>query len=212
LIQNSPIVVIKVGGSLLDRPDLPECLGNYLALHADKRMVLVVGGGLMADHLRDLDRIHSIGESKSHALAIEILEVTAQVLASLIPGTRVTRTLSELAGTWSDGFTPVLSPHKLLSADEYLSRGIVLPRTWSVTTDSISAHLASLLGAESLILLKRGINPPELTIRMSSILGITDPLFPEFARRIARVEYYAFPSLVTPATTIPAIAPRLLSW
>jgi 5-(aminomethyl)-3-furanmethanol phosphate kinase len=212
LSRESPIVVIKVGGSLLNRPDLSERLGSYLASHVDKRFVLVVGGGVMADHLRDLDRIHSLGEPRSHALALEILKVTPRLLASLIPSTRVAHSLSDLAKTWSACHTPILSPRRLLCADELLSHGNALPQTWSVTTDSISARLAILLGAESLILLKSGVEPPALSIRTSSILGLTDPIFPFCAQKLSRVGYYSFPPLPQPGTTIQPIAPRLLSW
>jgi 5-(aminomethyl)-3-furanmethanol phosphate kinase len=212
LSRESPITVIKVGGSLLNRPDLSERLGNYLASHSDKRFVLVVGGGVMADHLRDLDRIHSLGEPRSHALALEILEVTARLLAGLLPSTRVAHSLTDLSKTWSACLTPILPPRRLLCADELLSGEGVLPQTWSVTTDSISARLAVLLGAESLILLKSGAEPPALTIRTSSTLGLTDSVFPVSARKIARVGYYSFPPLIQPNSTIQPITPRHLSW
>jgi 5-(aminomethyl)-3-furanmethanol phosphate kinase len=166
----------------------------------------------MADHLRSLDRIHSLGEPRSHALALEILDVTAQLLAGLLPQTRVAHNLSDLVETWSAGLTPILSPHKFLSADEHLSSGgDVLPQNWSVSTDSISARLAVLLGAESLILLKRGIPPPGLTIRISSNLGLTDPVFPDPARKLVRVEYFSFGPQTT-QTRMQPIAPRLLNW
>ena len=70
-----PVVVIKVGGSFLDWPPLPDRLGAYLASRPDIRPVLVVGGGRLADHLRDLDRLHSLGEPRSHALALRVVEV-----------------------------------------------------------------------------------------------------------------------------------------
>jgi 5-(aminomethyl)-3-furanmethanol phosphate kinase len=210
--RRSPISVIKVGGSLLNRPDLSGSLGSYLASNADQRSVFVVGGGVMADHLRSLDRIHSLGEAKSHALALAILEVTAQLLAALLPSTRVAHSLADLSTTWSARLTPILTPHNLLNTDEFLSEAGVLTQTWSVTTDSISARLAVLLGAESLILLKSGVEPPGLTIRTSSALGLTDPVFPEYSRKIGRVEYYTFPPLTVAETTFQPIAPHLLSW
>jgi 5-(aminomethyl)-3-furanmethanol phosphate kinase len=202
--------VIKVGGSLLNRPDLSGSLGSYLAHNADQRSVLVVGGGVMADRLRNLDRIHSLGEAKSHALALAILEVTARLLAALLPSTRVVHNLSNLSRTWSARLTPILTPHKLLNTDEILSEVGLLTQTWSVTTDSISARLAVLLGAESLILLKSGIEPPGLTIRTSSALGLTDPEFPESSRKIGRVEYFSFPPLTGAETMFQQITPHIL--
>jgi aspartokinase-like uncharacterized kinase len=54
----------------------------------------------------------------------------------------------EAASALARGRVPVLAPARWLrSADE-------LPHTWAVTSDSLAAYLATLLGAEGIVLLK----------------------------------------------------------
>ena len=48
LPDNSPHV-IKVGGSLLDLPDLPARLDRWLTARGGAKPMLVVGGGVVAD-------------------------------------------------------------------------------------------------------------------------------------------------------------------
>ena len=49
---------------------------------------------------------------------------------------------------FTSGRVPVLAPHRWLkSADE-------LPHTWSVTSDSLAAYIAALLGAHRLVVIK----------------------------------------------------------
>ena len=53
--------VIKVGGSLFDRPDLGPRLRRWLDANAPWETILVPGGGRLVDVIRDLDRIHGLG-------------------------------------------------------------------------------------------------------------------------------------------------------
>ena len=62
-LRMSPILVVKLGGSLLDWPEWPTRLIDWLATRPELHPVLVVGGGRFADVLRDLDPIHALGEA-----------------------------------------------------------------------------------------------------------------------------------------------------
>ncbi len=181
-------VVVKVGGSLLDWNELPSRLSQFLTELANPRIVLIVGGGRAADFVRELDRVHSLGDSPSHHLAIRALDLTAHGLASLLPGLVVVHRESELRRVWASGRRPVLAPRLMLERDARDSDD-PLPHSWDVTTDAISARLAILLGASELILLKSTSVPEGADRHEAARLGLVDPSFPTISRALSRVRY-----------------------
>src|SRR3954447_24129718 len=81
-------IVVKVGGSLYDLPDLGPRLAAWLGTLPEP-VLLVPGGGAMADVVRDLDRCHGLGEAISHELALRSLTMNAWFLAALLSRTAV---------------------------------------------------------------------------------------------------------------------------
>ena len=177
------MTVVKVGGSLLDWPELPARLGAWLASRKNERLVLVVGGGGAADWIRELDRIHNLGPERSHDLAVRSLELTARVLETLLPGLKVVEEISDLERTWEAGLVPILTPRRMLEVDEMDP----LPHSWDVTSDSIAARLAVQLRAEELVLLKRVDLPDGADREEAARLGIVDPWFPVASKPLRNV-------------------------
>lgn len=173
---NGPIV-IKVGGSLLDDPGFAERLQGYLEGLAGSRCVVVVGGGAAADFIRALDFTHAIGENRAHALALRALELTAHAVACLVPGLVVVTRPEALPGVWSLGMVPVFSPREFLE-----SFPNALPESWSTTSDSIAAHLAVVLRASALHLLKSAGLDGIASRTEAAARGFVDPVFPEASR------------------------------
>ena len=79
-------MVVKVGGSLFDWPDLGPRLRQWLAANAPREVILVPGGGPTADVIRTLDRTHGLGDEAAHWLALRAMAVNAELLAALLPG------------------------------------------------------------------------------------------------------------------------------
>src|SRR5689334_11330827 len=77
------MIVVKVGGSLFDHPALGPGLRDFLQTLAPREVLLVPGGGPVADAVRKLDRTHELGEEAAHWLALRSLGVTAELLRSL---------------------------------------------------------------------------------------------------------------------------------
>jgi aspartokinase-like uncharacterized kinase len=179
-------VVLKVGGSLLDWPGLPRALSNLLDTLESDRLVLVAGGGQIVEVLRQLDRIHQVGEERSHELALRAMDLTARVLASILPGAIVVDQIDALGPAWLRGEYPILAPRRFLDADDRTS-GSPLPHHWDVTSDSIAARLADRLGASELLLLKSTDTPPGISRQQAADLGLVDPSFPGISRSISRV-------------------------
>jgi len=184
-----PIAVVKVGGSLLGWPWLPDRLETFLNGEESRgwRLVLIVGGGPAADLVRRLDAAHELGDETAHRLALRALDFTAEFLAGLLPGSRVARRMDEVHSLLDNGLRPILAPRiHLEEADE--RRPDRLPFSWDVTTDSIAARIAEALGAARLILLKSVSPTEEVSLGEAARAGLVDAFFPEAARGLERVE------------------------
>jgi aspartokinase-like uncharacterized kinase len=157
------VIVVKVGGSLFDHPHLGPGLRQWLAGLDAGRVLLVPGGGPVADVVRQLDAVHRFGEEAAHWLALRSLDVAAELLRhfALPSGSRLS----------------VLDCHAFAAEDE--SRPGALPHTWDVTTDSIAARAAVVYGASRLILLKSADIPPGTPWDEAARRGWVDPHFPQ---------------------------------
>jgi aspartokinase-like uncharacterized kinase len=149
----SPIVV-KVGGSLFDMPDLRPRLIHFLRGLNCLEVALVPGGGRIVDAIRHLDRSHGLREEASHWLALRALSLNAHFLADLLQGESavVSAALEEWPELWQRGMVPILDACPFALADD--ASADRLPYSWDVTSDSIAARVARLVGARRLMLLK----------------------------------------------------------
>ncbi|MFO0807678.1 MAG: hypothetical protein U0746_03560 [Gemmataceae bacterium] len=156
-------VVVKVGGSLFDLPDLGDRLRAFLALTPrlesarGARIVLVPGGGATADAVRALDRTHNLGEATSHWLALRAMALNARFLAKLVDGD-IAYGVKHARRIWGAGRVAVLDAYKFCRADERDPGR--LPHSWAVTADSVAARFAVVCGAAELVLLKSAEPPP----------------------------------------------------
>ena len=141
--------VVKIGGRLAADPGLLRQVGQDVArLAVGTSLVVVPGGGPFADAVRDADRRHGLPPSTAHWMAIQAMDQYAELLAAVIPGSEIVRDSSGVVAARRRGAVPILAPSLWLrAADE-------LPHTWDVTSDSLAAYLAGLLGAERLLLVK----------------------------------------------------------
>jgi 5-(aminomethyl)-3-furanmethanol phosphate kinase len=165
--------VIKVGGSLYELPDLGPRLSRWLQTLTVERIILVPGGGPLADAVRELDQIHHLGDEEAHWLALRSLSLSARFLQALLPGSVVCDRLAECTSAWTGRRVPVLDPLCFALADERSADP--LPHTWSTTSDSLAARVASVAGAAEVILLKSV--PVPANLEEASACGLVDPHF-----------------------------------
>jgi aspartokinase-like uncharacterized kinase len=170
-------VVVKVGGSLFDLPDLGARLRGFLRELAAPNVILVPGGGPTADVVRRLDVCHRLGEESAHLLALRALTVNAHFLTAVLSPPRPVMVSGwEGAGdTWKASGTTVLDAYRFMEADE--GRPGALPPTWEVTSDSVAARLAVIAGARHLFLLKSVTLPPGLDWLEAGRRGLVDGFF-----------------------------------
>ena len=141
--------VVKIGGRLAADPALLCQVGQDVArLAVGTPLVVVPGGGPFADAVREEDRRHGLPPSTAHWMAIQAMDQYAELLAAVVPGSEIVRDSAGVVAARRRGAVPILAPSLWLrAADE-------LPHTWDVTSDSLAAYLAGLLGAERLLLVK----------------------------------------------------------
>lgn len=140
--------VMKLGGSLLDLPDLAERILHIVDHRNTGRWLLIVGGGEIVDTVRRYDEQWSLPPEVSHHAAIRGMSVNASVVRSLHE-----RFTSELL-VEETSLVSVPNPEALLERLEREFPEQRLPTSWHVTSDSIAAWVAEKLKASELLLLK----------------------------------------------------------
>lgn len=183
--------VVKLGGSLLDLPDLAQRIERWLQREPDRCLNLfVIGGGRLVDAIRDLDRIHSLDPAQIHWLCVELLEQTAklfQKIAPDIPLIRTERELETLADRGARKTGSVIIPPRLFYSPS-LRNSHLLPENWDTTTDSLAAMLAREMDADELILLKSTSLPKPLHCPNEWVeAGLVDGNFPNTCRGIPAI-------------------------
>jgi 5-(aminomethyl)-3-furanmethanol phosphate kinase len=159
------VIVVKVGGSLFDHPRLGPGLRAYLESLAPDEVLLIPGGGDLAETVRKLDRLHGLSEEASHWLALQTMTVTGAFLSRLV----------DLPAFGSR----VRIPDAFAFARNDEGRPGALPHSWNVTSDSIAARMAVVFGAERLILLKSIDIPSGTAWADAAERGWVDRHFPQ---------------------------------
>ncbi len=141
------VVVIKVGGSLAeDSVSLIALCEELGALAKSYRMLVVPGGGKFADVVRDFHRNFDLSDAVAHKMAILSMDQFGLFLSNVTPNSQTTYVLEEAEKLSSTGILPIILPSNLMFQKDPLKP------SWDVTSDSIAAHIASLLPAKKLIL------------------------------------------------------------
>jgi aspartokinase-like uncharacterized kinase len=140
--------VLKLGGSLLPEPELANLMRALVEAAKTRGLVVVPGGGPLADAVRDACEQQEPGESAAHWMAILAMDQFAHLLAGLAPAARLTTDAREIATVVGQGRLAILAPFAWLRAED------PLPHGWHVTSDSLAAWLAGQLQARRLVLLK----------------------------------------------------------
>lgn len=129
-------VVLKIGGSLMEQADT---LLNAIDSHFNNKerkvkIVVVPGGGIFANAIREAGGVYSISDEASHWMAIASMEQYAYLLNDMtaIPLIDNTEQIPE-------GLS-ILLPYQLLKNNDELEH------SWNVTSDTIAAWVAQRIG------------------------------------------------------------------
>lgn len=177
--------VVKLGGSLGKGPHLRAWL-EALRHHP---LVIVPGGGVFADAVRQADRQWQFSDALAHRLAIESMGLYGRMLQGMCEALVPARTLTDLRKGLSNRLPQIWCPE----AEEVMRLG---PQaSWSVTSDTLSLWLAQQLGCEQVLLIKsRDVERPTVRLETLTSIGLVDPAFAQTLRQHALAVWLAGPS------------------
>lgn len=167
--------VVKIGGSLLGSPELERWL-EVVVKHGDGKIIIVPGGGIFANAVREAQKISKISDACAHKLAMLAMDQFGLMLANMNTELATARTECEIdERTWQHRGIVWLPSHMVLADD-------TIPQSWDVTSDSIAAWLAQKMDAKHLILIKSD-KPDENKLELKTITesGLVDREFGDFA-------------------------------
>ena len=139
--------VIKLGGSVSRSQELYSWIRAIIDL-SDERIVIVPGGGGLADQVRSLQAYWHFNDSVAHEMAILAMQNMAVCYAGLDSALQVATSLEDINGILSQGRVPVWSPTLSWLDQQNVAH------SWDVTSDSLSVIIARALAAKQLILVK----------------------------------------------------------
>ena len=183
-LQPSGRLVVKMGGSLLERADWPELARSLVCELAGRPLTVVVGGGAVVDGLRAIDRVARRPTLLMHSLAIDGMGLTARLVADAL-------------GFPFGGMQTLAcdTTSRVLDVAAWMAHNHMchaLPSGWDVTSDSIAACAAAACGGE--LLLVKSVPPPPCTTDRSPLesladAGWVDPFFPVAAATLTAIQW-----------------------
>ena len=142
-------VVVRVGGGLLSGVENFEAvLAEISDASRHVPLLVVPGGGPFADAVREVDDLLSLPDEATHWMAVLAMDQYAHLIASRLPTGKLVMRANDIEAALDERRIPVLAPYR------WMREADPLPHSWDVTSDSISAWVASQVGASRLVLVK----------------------------------------------------------
>lgn len=132
--------VVKVGGSLF-----PEGAVNLCQALVGRKVMLICGGGELANLLRKYDEKMDYSDTAAHKSAILCMDILGMLLADKVPGAEGVYYIDQAEEAIGGGKLPVFLPSRFLFREDPLEH------SWEVTSDSLSLYIAHQLKAKLLI-------------------------------------------------------------
>jgi len=165
--------IVKLGGSLLGSPALKAWL-DTLTKFGDGKVVIVPGGGLFADAVREAQAKTRISDAVAHEMALLAMDQYATLMTGLNSDLVTASTELEIAERGWQHRAIVWKPSHMVLADE------LLPKNWDLTSDSIAAWLADKLNAQHLLVVKSAKIPDNTSIDYLVETKLVDACFPQY--------------------------------
>jgi dihydroneopterin aldolase len=169
------LIIVKVGGSHAFSKHLAAWLDALMLVAG--RVVIVPGGGPFADAVRTAQPTMGFDDLAAHRMALLAMEQFGCALAGLRRSLSPAGSVAAIRAALRAGAVPVWAPTRMvLNAKD-------VPTSWDVTSDSLAAWLAGVLGAKLLL------RAADLAAR-----GVVDPCFPRFLAASGARAYLGGPS------------------
>ena len=168
--------MVKLGGSLMASPVLRDWLDVLAA--STGAVVVVPGGGPFADAVRAAQAALAFDDGVAHRLALLAMEQYGLMLAGIEPALRPAASRRAIARLRAAGSVPVWMPTRMALGSPDIAE------SWDVTSDSLAAWLARVLGAARLVLVKSAAPPPGRAAAADLVAsGLVDAALPGFLAR-----------------------------
>lgn len=137
------VTVVKIGGSLF-----PEYTGKLCELltKSKEKLVLVNGGGELANKLREYDKSYKFSDDVNHWNAIMCMDIIGNCIADQNEDIEVVYDIKDIESVHMRGKTPLLLTYNLIKNED------AFKHSWNITSDSIACWLANKINAKLLIL------------------------------------------------------------
>jgi 5-(aminomethyl)-3-furanmethanol phosphate kinase len=139
-------IVVKLGGSVVRSAELPRWLDAIAA--APAQVIVVPGGGALADEVRACQQHLGFGDASAHRMALLAMDQLAWAVAGLRQGFAVGATEEDLRAALDRGSVAVWAPYALIA------KRTDIEESWRLTSDSLALWLAARIGAERCYLIK----------------------------------------------------------
>ncbi len=160
-------VIVKLGGSVVRAPELSSWLDAIVA--ARRPIVVVAGGGALADEVRACQAELGFGDPAAHRM-----DQLAWAIAGLRSGFVVGATEAELGAALGRGLVGVWAPYQLIAERTDIEE------SWRITSDSLALWLARRLGARRCYLIKSIARKPQKQVSAAQLARdcVVDAAFP----------------------------------
>ena len=140
--------VVKIGGSLAEKPeDLKALCSKLTQVGKNRTIVAVPGGGKFADIIRELDSKFNLPQLFTHRMAILAMDQFGLFLSQIIADACLCDSVEEAQIISGKGKVAIFLPSRLiLESDPF-------EPSWDITSDSISAYIGLKAQAEKIILI-----------------------------------------------------------
>ena len=169
------LIVVKLGGSVVRSAELTAWLDAIAA--APCPIVVVPGGGALADEVRSVQAALGFGDSAAHRMALLAMDQLAWAVAGLRQGFVVGTTEAELRAALERGEIAVWAPYGLIAGRSDIEE------SWRLTSDSLALWLAARIGASCCFLVKsvrrQGTGADAQALAQA---GIVDAAFPSMLK------------------------------
>lgn len=148
--MTSKHALFKIGGKILGNETYLENsisqLNNLYVTNVLDKIIIVPGGGTLANFVRNLDLKMNLGDEKSHWMAIHAMDFNGQELATRYKQIGVIEKIDDINN--KQRVFAIFLPFKYLKNNDFL------PHNWQVTSDSIALSLAHELKFKCVYLIK----------------------------------------------------------
>lgn len=169
-------VVVKLGGSVVRSGALAAWLDVIAS--AACPVVVVPGGGALADEVRACQTRLGFGDQAAHRMALLAMDQLAWAVAGLRPGFSVGAKEEELWAVLDRKCVAVWAPYALVA------ERCDVEASWRLTSDSLALWLARRIGAKSCYLIKSiARSGSAAAANELSRQGVVDAAFPEMLKQ-----------------------------